>query len=83
VVEFNYWKRELSLLDLQYDSTYNTYVYPGLPPGPIANPGIDSITAVIRPEQTEYFFFVARPDGSHAFAETFEEHQINVGLYQP
>lgn len=83
VVEYGFWKRELSLQDLQFDSTYNTYVEPGLPPGPIANPGIDSITAVIRPAETNYYFFVARPDGSHAFAETFEEHQINVQQYQP
>ncbi len=55
----------------------------GLPPGPIANPGIASIEAVVRPAATEYYFFVARPDGSHAFAETFEEHQINVQQYQP
>jgi UPF0755 protein len=82
VVEFGYWKRSLSLQDLQFDSTYNTYVKSGLPPGPIANPGIDSITAVIRPAKTEYLFFVARNDGSHAFAETFEEHQANVLRYQ-
>jgi peptidoglycan lytic transglycosylase G len=83
VVEYGYWKRELSLQDLQFDSTYNTYVQPGLPPGPIANPGIDSIVAVIRPAKTNYFYFVAKPDGSHAFAETFEEHQLNVQRYQP
>ena len=82
VVEFGYWKRELSLQDLQFDSTYNTYVKSGLPPGPIANPGIDSITAVIRPAKTNYLFFVARNDGSHAFAETFEQHQLNVQRYQ-
>ena len=82
VVEFSYWKRSLSLQDLQFDSTYNTYVKSGLPPGPIANPGIDSITAVIRPAKTNYLFFVARNDGSHAFAETFEQHQLNVQRYQ-
>jgi UPF0755 protein len=82
VVEFGYWKRELSLQDLQYDSSYNTYVRAGMPPGPIASPGIDSIRAVIRPAQTNYLFFVARNDGSHAFAETFEEHQANVLRYQ-
>ncbi|HLG12573.1 MAG TPA: endolytic transglycosylase MltG [Dehalococcoidia bacterium] len=82
VVEFGYWKRSLSLQDLQFDSTYNTYVKSGLPPGPIANPGIDSITAVIRPATTKYLFFVARNDGSHAFAETFEQHQANVARYQ-
>jgi UPF0755 protein len=82
VVEFGYWKRALSVQDLQIDSIYNTYRRAGLPPGPIANPGIEAITAVIRPAVTEYLFFVARPDGSHAFAETFAEHQINVQRYQ-
>jgi UPF0755 protein len=83
VVEFGYWKRALTLQDLQYDSSYNTYVRTGLPPGPIANPGIDAITAVIRPAQTNFLFFVAtNQGGSHAFAETFEEHQLNVLRYQ-
>ena len=82
VEEFGFWKRGLSLQDLQYESTYNTYTRGGLPPGPIANPGIDSIVAVIRPATTRYRFFVARNDGSHAFAETFEEHQRNVAIFQ-
>ena len=82
VVEFGYWKRFLSLQDLQFDSTYNTYVKKGLPPGPIASPGMDSILAVIRPAKTDYLFFVARNDGSHAFTATFEEHQRNVQRYQ-
>lgn len=83
VVEFGYWKRELSFQDLQFDSTYNTYTKRGLPPGPIANPGLDSILAVIRPARTNFLYFVARNDGSHAFSETFEEHQRNVQRYQP
>jgi UPF0755 protein len=83
VQEFGYWKRALSLDDLQYASTYNTYVQAGLPPGPIANPGIESILAVIRPAQTNFLFFVATGDGGHVFAETFEEHLANVAQYQP
>jgi peptidoglycan lytic transglycosylase G len=83
VEEFGYWKRGLSLEDLQFASTYNTYVQTGLPPGPIANPGIESITAVIRPAQTDYLFFVATGDGSHVFATTYEEHLANVQRYQP
>jgi UPF0755 protein len=83
VAEYGYWKKELSLQDLQFDSSYNTYTRSGLPPGPIASPGIDSILAVIRPAETNYLFFVARNDGSHAFSETFEQHQRNVQLYQP
>ena len=82
VVEFGYWKKFLSTQDLQFESTYNTYVRKGLPPGPIANPGIDSIIAVIRPAETNYLYFVARNDSTHAFAETFPEHQRNVDLYQ-
>jgi UPF0755 protein len=83
IVEFGYWKRALSLQDLAYDSTYNTYVKRGLPPGPIANPGLESIVAVIRPAQTNYLFFVARNDGTHAFSATFEQHQRLVEQYQP
>jgi peptidoglycan lytic transglycosylase G len=82
VAEFGYWKRALTVQDLRIDSTYNTYLRQGLPPGPIANPGIEAITAVIRPAHTDFLFFVARQDGSHAFSETFEEHQINVQRYQ-
>ncbi len=83
VSEYGYWKKELSLADLNVDSPYNTYKVTGLPPGPIACPGLDSIRAVVRPAQTNYLFFVAKPDGSHAFAETLEEHLRNVELYQP
>ena len=82
IVEFGYWKKQLSMQDLQFESAYNTYTKRGLPPGPIASPGIDSIIAVIRPAPTNDLFFVARNDGSHAFSETFEEHQRNVNRYQ-
>ncbi len=82
VEAFGYWKARLTVEDLGLDSTYNTYVYVGLPPGPIANPGLDAIRAVLRPAQTNYLFFVAKPDGSHAFAETLEEHERNVAQYQ-
>jgi len=82
VAEFGYWKKELSQQDLEVDSPYNTYRRMGLPPGPIANPGLASIEAVVRPAQTNYLYFVAKPDGSHAFAETLEEHLHNVELYR-
>jgi UPF0755 protein len=82
VERYGYWKRELTVQDLQFDSPYNTYTRNGIPPGPIANPGMDSILAVIRPAETSYLYFVARADGSHAFSSTFEEHQRNVELYQ-
>jgi len=82
VQQYGYWKQELSTADLETDSPYNTYRYFGLPPGPIAGPGLDSITAVIRPAKTNYLYFVAKPDGSHAFAETLQEHQENVKKYR-
>ncbi len=62
-------------------SEYNTFLYPGLPPTPICNPGLDAIRAVLQPEETDYLFFYARGDGSHVFAETFEEHLRNQELY--
>jgi UPF0755 protein len=83
VQEFGYWKRSLTFDDLEFASTYNTYVQTGLPPGPIANPGIESITAVIRPAQTNFLFFVATGEGGHVFSETYEEHLANVQKYQP
>lgn len=74
-----WWTNPLSLDDLQFDSPYNTYLYPGLPPGPIANPSLEAMRAVAFPAQTPYYYFRAACDGSgrHAFAETFEEHQQN------
>jgi UPF0755 protein len=75
-----WWKSPLSLGDLQVDSPYNTYLYSGLPPGPIANPGLNALKAVAFPAQTPYYYFRAACDGSgkHTFAETFEEHQQNA-----
>ncbi len=77
-----YWKKELTMDDLASDSPYNTYKVVGLPPGPIANPGLASIRAVLEPADSDYLFFVAKPDGSHAFAPTFEEHLQNVQKYR-
>lgn len=76
----SWWKAPLSFGDLEIDSPYNTYRYPGLPPGPIANPGLDSIRAIAYPSQSEYLYFRAACDGSgrHSFATTFEEHQQNA-----
>jgi len=82
VAEYGYWKKDLTREDLEIDSPYNTYRSWGLPPRPIANPGLDSIVAVVRPAQTNYLYFVAKPDGSHSFAETLEEHLANVELYR-
>lgn len=60
--------------DLEVNSPYNTYKYNGLPPGPIASPGKESLLAAVSPAKTEYLYYVAKPDGSHAFAKTLEEH---------
>ena len=81
VADYGYWKEGLTVDDLEVDSPYNTYVYFGLPPGPICSPGLDAIIAVVQPADTNYLYFVAKPDGSHAFAETLEEHEANVEMY--
>jgi peptidoglycan lytic transglycosylase G len=68
--------------NLQYDSPYNTYRYPGLPPGPIASPGRASLEAAASPATVAYLYFVSKNDGSHAFASTLDEHNRNVQQYQ-
>ncbi len=77
-----WWKRPLTREDLQIDSPYNTYTQIGLPPSPIASPGLDSIRATILAPKTDYYYFVSRNDGTHAFSITFEEHLENVEQYQ-
>ncbi len=68
--------------DLQLDSPYNTYLYPGLPPGPIANPGLASIDAALYPAPVEYLYFVSRNDGSHVFSTHYRDHSRAVRRYQ-
>ena len=60
--------------DLKVDSPYNTYLYPGLPPGPINNPGLASIEAAVQPASTNFFYFVARGDGTHVFSASLADH---------
>lgn len=72
----------LTRANLLFDSPYNTYRYPGLPPGPIASPGRASLEAAANPADVPYLYFVAKGDGTHAFASTLEEHNRNVALYQ-
>lgn len=71
-------ERLLTKADLGIDSPYNTYKYKGLPPAPIASPGIDSIRAALRPEKTDYFYFVAIGEGKHYFSKTLSEHNRMV-----
>jgi UPF0755 protein len=68
--------------DLSFNSPYNTYRYPGLPPGPIASPGRASLEAALAPADVPYLYFVSRNDGSHVFATTLTEHNANVYKYQ-
>lgn len=68
--------------DLKTDSPYNTYVYTGLPPTPIALPGVEAIHAALHPEQGETLYFVAKGDGSHYFSKTLKEHNRAVSKYQ-
>lgn len=75
-------KNRLMFSDLKIESPYNTYLYKGLPPGPINNPGLSSIMAALYPEENKLLYFVAKGDGSHRFAESYEEHKKNIELYQ-
>lgn len=68
--------------DILFPSPYNTYVVKGLPPGPIANPGEQSLRAVFLPEQSDYLYFVSRNDGSHHFSKSYKEHEKAVYKYQ-
>lgn len=75
-------KSALTAEDLQVDSPYNTYRYQGLVPGPISNPGLDSISAALDPEDTSYYYYVLNPEiGVHDFSKTLEEHEKKVDKY--
>jgi hypothetical protein len=68
--------------DLEFDSPYNTYRHAGLPPGPIASPGLASIRAALHPAEGDALYFVANNHGGHVFARTLAEHQRNVSRYR-
>ena len=72
----------LTRKDLLKPTPYNTYIIHGLPPGPIANPGLESIKAVLYPARTDYLYFVSKNDGSHHFSKTLSDHNRAVRIYQ-
>ncbi|MHB1125427.1 MAG: endolytic transglycosylase MltG [Bacillota bacterium] len=74
-------KPRLTYDDLKVDSPYNTYQYKGLPPGPIANPGVKSLHAALNPEKHNYFYYVAKSDGTHEFSKTLAEHNAAKRRY--
>ena len=79
------WRGSIYGSDLKRDTPYNTYLHPGLPPGPIANPGLPSLRAAMNPPHTDYLYFVAagaNPQGKSLFATTLEEHTKNVSGYR-
>ena len=72
----------LTRKDLEKPTLFNTYIIRGLPPGPIANPGLEAIKAVLYPAKTDYLYFVSKNDGSHYFSKTLSEHNRAVRIYQ-
>ncbi len=75
-------KRRLFFKDYEITHPYNTYLYAGLPPGPITNPSMSSVEAVLRPENHRYYYFVATGEGNHIFSRTLTEHQRNARNYR-
>ncbi|HTH54161.1 MAG TPA: endolytic transglycosylase MltG [Edaphobacter sp.] len=78
----NRWRGTIHVSDLQSASPYNTYRHPGLPPGPICNPGMAAFRAAISPTQTDYLYFVADAQGHSRFSATLKEHNQNVQAYR-
>ena len=76
------WGKNIRKKDILFPSPYNTYVVGGLPPGPIANPGFESLKAVFKPQKNDFLYFVSRNDGSHKFSKNYREHKKAVYKYQ-
>ena len=79
--EKSWWKKDLTIEDLKIDSSYNTYINAGLPPKPIANPGLEAILAVVNAPDTDYLYYVSDSNGKIHPAKTIEEHNANVAKY--
>lgn len=82
-VEKTWWKKDLTADDLEVASPYNTRTHAGLPPGPISNPGLTALEAVLNPAKTNYLYFIADSTGKVHFAETLQQHNANVKKYLP
>lgn len=80
--EKKWWKKELTYDDLNIDSLYNTYKNPGLPPGPICNPGLSSIIAAASPANTDFLFYISDKEGNNHYASTLEDHNRNIAKYR-
>ncbi len=76
------YQQNITRGDLQADHPYNTYRRNGLPPGPISNPGIEALSAAVRPATTEYLYFVSRNDGTHVFSKNYKDHSLAVMSFQ-
>ncbi len=74
--------RRIRRVDIRRPNRFNTYTVNGLPFGPVANPGRESLLAVLRPQETDYLFFVSQNDGTHIFSRTYDEHRRAVQRYQ-
>lgn len=77
----NWWKKDLTKQDLAINSPYNTYLRPGLPPKPIANPGLAALQAAVNPDSTNYLFYISDSSGYNHYAATLEEHNANITQY--
>lgn len=76
-----WWKKDLTLEDLKTPSSYNTYLNPGIPPGPISNPGLAALKAVLNPAKTDYLYYISNSKGELIFAKTLEGHNQNIRKY--
>lgn len=79
--EQTWWRKNLSLSDLKFQSLYNTYAKTGLPPGPIANPGLEALEAAANPANTDYLYYITDKNGINRYAKTGEEHNKNIDKY--
>ncbi len=82
LIDFNIYPKRLRTRHLRHKSPYNTYLFKGLPKGPICNPGLESIKAVLNPAKTDYLYFVSMNNGAHKFSRTLKEHNRAVYRFQ-